>query len=70
MGTHHNSPPPLATSVPTLRGTPGRPNPPTTRAARAVAAAASQQGRILRSAIVAILATLRHSTPVRVVPVN
>ena len=42
----------------------------TRRGARAAAAAASQPGRIPRSAIVAILAAVRRSTPVRVVPVN
>ena len=47
-----------------------RPTPPTRRGARAAAAAAPQPGRIPRSAIVAILAAVRRSTPVRVVPVN
>ena len=70
MGTHHNSPPPSLLAYRPYWAPPGRPNPPITRGARAAAAAASQQGRILRSAIVAILAALRRSTPVRVVPVN
>ena len=47
-----------------------RPTPPTRCGARATAAAAPQPGRIPRSAIVAILAAVRRSTPVRVVPVN
>ena len=46
------------------------PTPPIRRGARAAAATTSQQGRIPRSAIVAILAAVRHNTPVRVVPVN
>ena len=62
--------PPSLPAYPPYLAPAGRPNPPTTRAARAAAAAAPQQGRILRSAIVAILAALRRSTPVRVVPVN
>ena len=70
MRTHHNSPPPSLLAYRLYWAPPGRPSPPIARGARAAAAAAPQQGRILRSAIVAILAALRRSTPVRVVPVN
>ena len=69
-GTHQYSPPPLATSVSSSPQHRRETHPTYQREARAAAAAASQPGRIPCSAIVAILAAVRHSTPVRVVPVN